>query len=182
MDDDKGRENEVEVMQGNDKRRPESDGKARGILDQSTRDTLPGAAIAGALVGSAWASAALLCACIAAVCSGNDFVTARWSLSLVIAFVACGALQHASFDCRKTDGWSYARSVITFGVALYVVLALCSLVGAWLPAGNASAWLLFTVIYAMVLTLLAFAFKAGDGWHDGDEEDEEDEDDAEGEE
>ena len=147
MDDVKGRENEEEVMQGNnDKRQPESDGKTRGIL-QSTHDTLPGAAIAGALVGSAWASAALLCTCLVAVCSGNDFVTARWAMSLVIAFVACGVLQRVSFDCRKTDGWSYERSVITFGVVLYVVLALCALVGAWLPAGNASAWLLFTAIY-----------------------------------
>lgn len=173
MDDVKGRENEEEVMQGNnDKRQPESDGKTRGIL-QSTHDTLPGAAIAGALVGSTWASAALLCTCLVAVCSGNDFVTARWAMSLVIAFVACGVLQRVSFDCRKTDGWSYERSVITFGVALYVVLALCALVGAWLPAGNASAWLLFTAIYAMVLALLAFAFKAGDGWCDGDAEAEE---------
>ena len=107
MDDVKGRENEEEVMQGNnDKRQPESDGKTRGIL-QSTHDTLPGAAIAGALVGSAWASAALLCTCLVAVCSGNDFVTARWAMSLVIAFVACGVLQRVSFDCRKTDGWSY---------------------------------------------------------------------------
>lgn len=169
MDDVKGRENEEEV-QGNDKRRPESDGKTRGIFAQSTRDTLPGTAIAGALVGSAWASAGLIVSCLAAVCSGNDFVTARWAMSLVIAFVACGVLQRASFDCRKTDGWSYERSVITFGVALYVVLALCALVGAWLPAGNASAWLLFTAIYAMVLALLAFAFKAGDGWYDGDAE------------
>ena len=170
MDDVKGRENEEEVMQGNnDKRQPESDGKTRGIL-QSTHDTLPGAAIAGALVGSAWASAALLCTCLVAVCSGNDFVTARWAMSLVIAFVACGVLQRVSFDCRKTDGWSYERSVITFGVVLYVVLALCALVGVWLPAGNASAWLLFTAIYAMVLALLAFAFKAGDGWYDGDAE------------
>ena len=173
MDDVKGRENEEEVMQGNnDKRQPESDGKTRGIL-QSTHDTLPGAAIAGALVGSTWASAALLCTCLVAVCSGNDFVTARWAMSLVIAFVACGVLQRASFDCRKTDGWSYERSVITFGVVLYVVLALCALVGVWLPAGNASAWLLFTAIYAMVLALLAFAFKAGDGWCDGDAEAEE---------
>lgn len=173
MDDVKGRENEEEVMQGNnDKRQPESDGKTRGIL-QSTHDTLPGAAIAGALVGSTWASAALLCTCLVAVCSGNDFVTARWAMSLVIAFVACGVLQRVSFDCRKTDGWSYERSVITFGVVLYVVLALCALVGVWLPAGNASAWLLFTAIYAMVLALLAFAFKAGDGWCDGDAEAEE---------
>ena len=109
MDDVKGRENEEEVMQGNnDKRQPESDGKTRGIL-QSTHDTLPGAAIAGALVGSTWASAALLCTCLVAVCSGNDFVTARWAMSLVIAFVACGVLQRVSFDCRKTDGWSPGR-------------------------------------------------------------------------
>lgn len=179
MDDVNGRENEEEVIQGNNKRRPEPGGNARGILAHSTHDTLPGAAIAGALVGSAWASAALLCTCLVAVCSGNDFVTARWAMSLVIAFVACGVLQRASFDCRKTDGWSYERSVITFGVALYVVLTLCALVGAWLPAGNASAWLLLTAIYAMVLALLAFAFKAGDGWYDGDAEAE---DDAEGEE
>lgn len=133
-----------------------------GVFSPSVRETVPRSVATGVFVGGAWASVGLLAACLAAVCSGNDFVTARWAMSIVIAFVAYGVLQQVSFNCSRTDGWSYARSVVTFGIAFYVALALCALIGEWLPASSVNAWLLFTAIYAMILALFTFAFKVSD--------------------
>lgn len=143
-----------------------------GVFSPSARETVPRSVATGVFVGGAWASAGLLVACLAAVCSGNDFVTARWAMSVIFAFVAYGVLQQVSFNCGRTDGWSYARSVITFGIAFYVVLALCALVGEWFPADSMNAWLLFTAIYAMILALFTFAFKASDDEPEDDADDE----------
>lgn len=143
-----------------------------GVFSPSARETIPRSVATGVFVGGAWASAGLLAACLAAVCSGNDFITARWTMSVIIAFVAYGVLQQVSFNCGRTDGWSYVRSVVTFGVAFYVVLALCALIGEWFPAGSVNAWLLFTAIYAMILALFTFAFKASDDESDDDADDE----------
>ena len=146
----------------------DGDKQMYGVFAPSARETVPRSIATGVFVGGAWASAGLIAACLTAVCSGNDFVTARWTMSIVIAFVAYGVLQQVSFNCNRTDGWSYARSVVAFGIAFYVVLALCTLIGKWLPVGNVNAWLLFTAIYAMILALFAFAFKASDDASDDD--------------
>lgn len=146
----------------------DGDRQTYGVFAPSARATVPRSIATGVFVGGAWASAGLIIACLAAVCSGNDFVTARWAMSIVIAFVAYGVLQQVSFNCNKTDGWSYVRSVITFGIAFYVVLTLCALIGKWLPVGSVNAWMLFTAIYAMILVLFAFAFKASDDDPDDD--------------
>lgn len=140
-----------------------------GVFSPDPYDTVARSIAAGTFVGGTWAAGGLAVACIAAICSGSDFVTARWALSVIIAFVACGMLQQVAFNCQKTDGWTYIKSVLTFGIAFYVVLALCVLIGAWFPAGLWQAWLLFTAVYAVILVAASLAGAYGDDAEGGRE-------------
>lgn len=140
-----------------------------GVFSPDTSDTVPRSVTAGAFIGGAWAAVGLLVACVVVGCAGDGTLGVRWVASVIIAFVACAVLQQVAFDCRRTEGLPYARAVAAFGVSFYVVLALCALLGQWLPSGSAGTWVLFTVIYAMVLVLIACALKIGAD--DGDDDD-----------
>lgn len=118
-----------------------------------------GTAIAmGVFVGSSWAVAAIVCCSVALLAAGSATADLRWLLSIVLGMLSGGILQQLWFNFRPALHVGYGGRIAGFGITYFAVLALCALLGSWLPGGEPFAWAGFAGLYLIVLAVLTLAF------------------------
>jgi hypothetical protein len=118
-----------------------------------------GTAIAmGVFIGSSWAVAAVIACGIAMLVGGAATADIRWILSIVLGMLAGGILQQLWFNFRPALRIAYGRRIAGFGITYFLILALCALLGSWLPEGIPEAWAGFAGLYLLILSILTLAF------------------------
>lgn len=118
-----------------------------------------GTAIAmGVFVGSSWAVAAIVCCSVALLAAGSATADLRWLLSIVLGMLSGGILQQLWFNFRPALHVGYGGRIAGFGITYFAVLALCALLGSWLPEGKPLAWAAFAGLYLVVLAALTLMF------------------------
>lgn len=118
-----------------------------------------GAAIAmGVFVGSSWAVAAVIACSLAMLVEGSATADLRWILSIVFGMLAGGILQQLWFNFRPALHMSYGGRIAGFGISYFLVLALCALLGSWLPDGMPAARAGFAGLCLSTLAILTLAF------------------------
>lgn len=78
--------------------------------------------------------------------------------SILGACLIAAILQFIFFTPILIKHMSYAPRVALFGVCLYAALAVLALALNWFPAEFAGAWISFTCIYLVLLTLFTLIF------------------------
>lgn len=125
----------------------------------SDEHTHAGTAIAmGVFTGCTWAAAGLIIWAISDIAAQGPTSSTLWMLSFLLAMAAGGILQQLWFNFAPAQRFSYGTRIAGFGLTYFAVLALCALLGAWLPAGSPSAWAVFAAIYLAVLAVLTLVF------------------------
>lgn len=118
-----------------------------------------GAAIAmGVFVGSSWAVAAVIACSLAMLVEGSATADLRWILSIVFGMLAGGILQQLWFNFRSALHMSYGGRIAGFGISYFLVLALCALLGSWLPDGMPAARAGFAGLCLSTLAILTLTF------------------------
>lgn len=79
------------------------------------------------------------------------------------ACILASALQFVFFTPVVIKRLSYPLRLILFGVCLYAVLCGVNIVCRWVPVRQSMAWVSFTIMYLIILAVLAAIFSRKQG-------------------
>ncbi len=132
--------------------------KQYGVFSGELNEHAGTALAMGVFIGSSWAVAAVIACSIAMLTAGTDTASLRWILSIVLGMLSGGILQQLWFNFRPALRLTYGARIAGFGITYFLILALCALLGSWLPVGEPLAWAGFAGLYLLVLAILTLVF------------------------
>lgn len=132
--------------------------KQYGVFSGELNEHAGEALAMGVFIGSSWAAAAVIACSIAMLAAGADAASLRWILSIVLGMLSGGILQQLWFNFRPALRFGNGARIAGFGITYFLILALCALLGSWLPAGEPLAWAGFAGLYLLVLAILTLVF------------------------
>ena len=133
-------------------------GKTYGVFAGELHEHAGTAIAMGIFVGSSWAAAAVIACSLAMLAAGTVTADLSWILSIVFGMLAGGILQQLWFNFRPALHMGYGARIAGFGISYFLILALCALLGSWLPEGIPEAWAGFAGLYLIILAALTLMF------------------------